>query len=394
MRILFIDVNCKNSSTGNIVYFLHSECIKHGFQSSICYGRGKKIKEKNIFKFGIDVETCLHAFLTRVTGYTGCFSFFSTARLIAYIKRFKPNVVHIHELHAYFVNVTKLLNFLKKSKIKVIFTNHCEFIYTGKCGHAKECDKYSKKCGSCPHLKDYPSSLFFDHTSHMLASKKKIFEGWKDCYFVSPSSWLNQRMDSSFLSEKKRVVIHNGIDTNMFSCGNISSESKNQIIILSVAPNIMSDLKGGERIIELASLFEQHNLKFVLVGANGAYKKPIPDNVEIKGIVSNKDELINMYRLSDVFIVSSSFENYPTTSLEAQCCGLPVCGFDVGGVKETILPGNGGVVPFGDLESMKRMILEILSKKADKLNVSNRSKNEFSNHKMFEKYLELYKKVL
>lgn len=134
MKVLYIDVNCKQSSTGQIVYSLFSNCKKHNIETAICYGRGPKIKEQNIFKFGLDWETRLHALLTRLTGYMGKYSYFSTRRLISFIKKFKPDIVHIHELHSYFVNIKHLIYFLKKSKIKTIITNHCEFLYTGKCG--------------------------------------------------------------------------------------------------------------------------------------------------------------------------------------------------------------------------------------------------------------------
>ena len=113
MKVLLIDVVCKYGSTGKIVYDLYNEINSRGDEAAICYGRGPKIKEKNIYKFGLDFETYLHALLTRFTGFTGCFSYFSTRRLIRFIKKFKPDVVHFHELHAYFLNVNRLLKFLK-----------------------------------------------------------------------------------------------------------------------------------------------------------------------------------------------------------------------------------------------------------------------------------------
>lgn len=394
MKILYIDVNCKNSSTGDIVYSLYSNCIESGIDAAVCYGRGQKINEKNIFKFGIDFETYLHAFLTRITGFTGCFSIVSTNRLIKYIKRFKPDIVHIHELHAYFVNISRLLNYLKKNGIKTVFTNHCEFIYTGKCGHAKECLRYSDKCGKCPHLRDYPSSLFFDRTSKMLKIKKKIFEDWDECVFVSPSKWLDARMDSSFLKNKKRYIIHNGINTNVFTAKEIVNTLHDKKTILSVAPNIMSDLKGGERIIKLARLFSGQNVEFVLVGDTINYPTPVPNNVKIYPLVSDKKQLIDFYQNSDVFLICSSFENFPTTCIEAQCCGVPICGFNVGGVAETILPGNGVVVEYGNLNALKSTIESLLVSDKDKQDISLKSKTEFSNKRMFETYLDLYKRIV
>ena len=127
MRILYIDVNCKHSSTGNIVYGLFSCCKSAGIESAVCYGRGPLIKERGVYKFGIDFETLIHAFLTRLTGLMGYFSFFSTRRLIRYIKHFKPDIIHVHELYAYFVNVPQLLNFLKKATIKLFLQTIVSF---------------------------------------------------------------------------------------------------------------------------------------------------------------------------------------------------------------------------------------------------------------------------
>ena len=120
MKILLIDVNCKQSSTGKIVYALYEQLKQAGHTAAVCYGRGTKIKEEGIYKFGLDWETCLHAGLARLTGKNGYYSPFSTRRLIAYIEEFKPDLIHLHELHAYFVNIYPLLAYIKRRKIPVV----------------------------------------------------------------------------------------------------------------------------------------------------------------------------------------------------------------------------------------------------------------------------------
>ena len=142
MKILLIDACCKYGSTGKIVYSLY-QCIKQsGHTVAVCYGRGEEINEPNIYKFGLDWETYLHAGLARLTGKNGYYSPLSTKRLINYIEKFKPDVIHIHELHAYFVNIYPLLEYIKKKKIKVVWTFHCEYMYTGRCGYSYECNKW------------------------------------------------------------------------------------------------------------------------------------------------------------------------------------------------------------------------------------------------------------
>ena len=394
MKVLFIDVTCKYGSTGNIVYSLHQSCIANGIESAVCYGRGPKLREPNIHKFGLNIETYIHAFLTRVTGYTGCFSFFSTRRLIKFIKKFNPDIVHIHELHAYFVNVVPLLSFLKKRGTKVIFTNHCEFLYTGKCGHSKECTRYQDQCGSCPHVKDYPASLFFDHTAHMLFQKKSVFQDWDNCYFTSPSKWLNNKMSLSFLKDKARFVVHNGIDTKQFFFSGSKTKQGKQKTILSIAPNIMSDLKGGYRVLELAKRFQQEEINFILVGSDKKISGELPSNATILPRINDKNKLIQLYNSADAFLICSSNETFPTTSLEAQCCGLPIYGFDVGGVKETIVEGNGILVPFPNIDALEELIRRQIFKPIDHQAISKRGIARFSNDTMFENYLHLYQGLL
>lgn len=271
-RVLLLDVNCKGSSTGKIVYDLYTNLRADGRAAAICYGRGENIEEENIYKFGLDWETNIHAGLSRITGYNGYFSYFSTRRLINYIEQFKPDLIHIHELHAYFVNIKPLIEYIKSKNIPVVWTFHCEYMYTGKCGHAYECKNYQNECGNCPAVKDYPKSLWLDKTRQMLEMKKKLLGDW-NFTIVTPSQWLADRVKTSFLKDKEIKVIHNGIDTNVFhpvDANDLKKElniPENSKVVLAVAPNIMSESKGGKWVLKLAEKMKNENVFFVLVGA-------------------------------------------------------------------------------------------------------------------------------
>lgn len=271
-RVLLIDVNCKFSSTGKIVYNLFKGLKEDGREAAICYGRGDEIHEEGIYKFGLDWETNIHAGLARITGYNGCFSPLSTKRLIAYIEEFQPDVIHIHELHAYFVNIKPLLEYIKKRKIKVVWTFHCEYMYTGKCGHAYSCTNFMHGCGKCPAVHEYPKSLFIDRTKQMFSMKRKAMNGL-DVEIVAPSEWLAKRVKMSFLQNVKISIIHNGIDTNIFKEQNTKSlrnelkiPSENQVV-LAVAPDIMSESKGGKWVLKLAESMKDKPITFILIGA-------------------------------------------------------------------------------------------------------------------------------
>jgi putative colanic acid biosynthesis glycosyltransferase len=395
MKVLLIDVNCKYSSTGKIVYDLYTALNLNGHTAAICYGRGPLVEGKNIYKFSSNIEVKLHALLTRITGLTGYFSYFATRNLLKFIERFKPDVVHIHELHAYFVNIAPVINYLKENNIKTIWTFHCEFMYTGKCGYAFDCDNWRNKCGNCPQVKGYPSSFFFDFTKKMFKDKKKLFEGFINLQIVTPSQWLADRVKRSFLGNQKISVIHNGIDTqNVFFPRTFDHlKSKHQIteekIILAAAPGIMEERKGGKYIIELAKRFRNQKFKFILIGVDNLNEK-FDDNIVVLGRTKNQTELAEYYSMANVFVICSSRENFPTTCIEALSCGTPIVGFDTGGTKETAPGELGTFVSYGDLDGLQNAILETNKSKELSEKCETFGKMMYSNNRMYESYMSLY----
>jgi putative colanic acid biosynthesis glycosyltransferase len=401
MKVLLIDVNYKNSSTGKIVYDLYNSLTSDGHTVSVCYGRGPEVNESNVYKFSSNLEVYIHAFLTRVTGFTGNYSYFSTKNLINYIKDFNPDVVHIHELHAYFVNIAPVMKFLKENNIKTVWTFHCEFMYTGKCGHAYECEKWKSECGKCPQIKEYPASIFFDFTKKMFNEKKLLFQNFNNLTIVTPSNWLASRVKQSFLKDKKIQVIHNGIDTiNTFyprTFEHLRQKHKlsDEKIVLAVAPDILSEQKGGRLVLELAKKLRGERIKFILIGVEDLNEK-FDENVLALGRTTNQAELAEYYSLADLFVICSKRENFPTTCLEAISCGTPVIGFDEGGTKETA-PGNYGVfISHGDTDKLAKVMMSVLTGEY-KLNSMEKcvkfGKEEYDKNIMYQKYKILYEQM-
>lgn len=394
MRVLLIDVNCKNSSTGKIVYDLYNEINKReGWEAAICYGRGAEIQEPNIYKFSTNIEIYFHTFLTRVTGLTGCFSPLATLNLIRYIKKFKPDVIHIHELHGYFVNINSLIKFIKENNIKTIWTFHCEFMYTGKCGYAYECEKWKDVCKNCPDIKRYPKSLFFDFTYKMFLDKKKIFENFNNLIIVTPSQWLRNRVKESFLKDFKVEVIHNGIDTEIFRPQPYEDLLKKhniyeKKIILSVAPDIMSERKGGKWVVKLASKFQNEDCVFILIGVKDLSEN-FPKNVIALGRTENQVELAKYYSMADLFLICSEKETFSMTCAEAISCGIPVIGFK-SGAPETVFT-ESIFVDYGDIKTLKNKVIEFLeSDKLDNIDIVNEGKIKYSKETMVTNYLDIY----
>ncbi|EKO3599086.1 glycosyltransferase [Vibrio metschnikovii] len=394
MKVLLIDVNYQHSSTGKIVHDLAHELINSGHQSRVLFGRGERIDNNIATRIASTWEVYFHALMTRLTGLVGVFSYFATKKVISEIKKFQPDVVHLHELHGYYLNYSEIIHFLKESNIPVVWTFHCEFAYTGKCGYAYDCEKWKTECSSCPQIKEYPTSLHFDFTRHMFNKKKSDFSGFRLLTIVTPSSWLAQRVKQSFLSQHDVRVIHNGIDTDTVFYPRFLDKDDNQKVVLAVAPDIMSERKGGEWVLELAQRFDQ-SVKFILVGVVGSVPD-LPKNVVVIERTTNQDELANYYSQADLFLICSKRENFPTTCLEAISCGTPVVGFDEGGTAETA-PGNlGYFVPFGDLDALELVINDYFFGHSliDESLCRPYAESHYSKQAMCKAYLDLYSQVL
>jgi putative colanic acid biosynthesis glycosyltransferase len=400
MRIILIDVNYKYSSTGKIVFDLKNQIILSGNQAFVAYGRGPKTIDKNVFKFGIWIETLLDAFLTRITGLVGYFSIFSTFRLISYINKIKPDIIHLHEIHSYFLNLPIFYNFIKSKGIKVIHTLHNEFIYTGKCWNTIGCNKFVSGCYSCPKIKEYPKSWIFDFTNFMQKNKISLINGIKNITFVSPSIWLKNNFSNSLLKNKDCVVIRNGIEiheikpstkNNFFLNNGIPVNFSKYILFVSSDP--FSDNKGGKYIFEMAKLNKDY---FYLIIGDSSNTISKESNVLIFPKTNDHLILHSFYYYFDASLILSKHENLPTVVIESFCAGTPVFGFHSKGSKELVSTQLGSLVYYGDLTALMHKLLDFFNKNSDKIwskhEIMEYGKKLFSKKRMFSDYLNLYNK--
>ena len=278
MKVLQVNCVYKTGSTGKITADLHNAFKKNDIESVVCYGRGKRVNEPNVYKTCGELYSKLNNLLSRFTGimYGGCF--FSTNRLISIIKKEKPDIVHLQCINGYFVNIYRLVNWLKKNNIKTVLTLHAEFMFTANCGHSFDCEGWKTGCGKCPKFKAETKSLFFDGTARSFKKMQKAFEGFKNENLIvaSVSPWLMERAkQSSILAGKQHTVVMNGLDTGVFyrrEVGAVKSELgiADEKIIFHVTPNFNNDpdyIKGGYYIIKLAEMLKGENVKIIAAGS-------------------------------------------------------------------------------------------------------------------------------
>jgi len=363
MKIAQIDVNYNFSSTGKIVADLVTGLGNLGHSTMVCYGRGPDSKDDNVYRICSRAEFLLHAIGTRVTGLTGGFSPHATRRLIEHLERFMPDIVHLHDLHGYYVNIHPVVDYLKKRAIPTVWTFHCEFMYTGKCGFSFDCDKWKTECENCPTLKEYPKSWFFDFTRRMFREKQSLFVDFEGVHLVAPSEWLANRMRQSIVRYKPISVVPNGLDVETFCrCAAKELRSslwlKNEYVVLSVGADLLSERKGGRWVLELARRNPNSDMMFVMVGVDQVPKQ-IPSNVRMIPRIFDQRLLAKYYSLADVLLLTSKKETFSMVIAESLACGTPVVGFDSGAPKEVASPGFGEFVSYADIGALESLLLRV-----------------------------------
>jgi N-acetyl sugar amidotransferase len=401
MRVAQIDVVYDQGSTGKIVSALHRGLVSHGFQSMVFFGRGQPSSDLQAVKVSYGLETLIDAALSRVSGYTGCFSPLSTRNLISELERYQPDIVHLHELHGYFINYTVLLEYLIDRGIPIVWTMHSEYAFTGRCGFTLGCDQWKTECIKCPTLESYPVSYYFDRSREQFKRKRAIASKLNSVLFVSVSSWLCNRIKQSIFKDYPSTVVHNGIDTTQFFFPSDFSDLiarhrlDGRYVVLSVAPDLMSPTKGGHWVLELAKRLRNEPIHFVMIGVK---EKSIdaPDNVIILPPIYNQRELAKYYSLADIFLITSQSETFSLTTAESLACGTPVFGFDCGGPTEVAPEPFGHFVPFGNIDQLTSVFRQVRNgslRIADSHECVLYARTNYSEARMVDDYLAIYQQM-
>lgn len=401
MKVLQVNCVYKTGSTGKITADLHNAFKKNDIESVVCYGRGKRVNEPNVYKTCGELYSKLNNLLSRFTGimYGGCF--FSTNRLISIIKKEKPDIVHLQCINGYFVNIYRLVNWLKKNNIKTVLTLHAEFMFTANCGHSFDCEGWKTGCGKCPKFKAKTKSLFFDGTARSFKKMQKAFEGFKNENLIvaSVSPWLMERAKQSpILAGKQHTVVMNGLDTGVFyprEVGAVKSELgiADEKIIFHVTPNFNNDpdyIKGGYYIIKLAEMLKGENVKIIAAGSYPENLK-VPDNILLLGKVSDQNRLAELYSMADITVIASKRETFSMVCAESLCCGTPVAGFKAGGPEAISLDKYSRFVDYGDLKSLYTAVNDLLREARNGEKISKDASAAYGSRVMSENYINIYR---
>lgn len=355
MRILQINAVANSGSTGRIAEEIGNVLIANGHESHIAYGRGRASSNSHLFKIGSQLDVYWHGAYTLITDKHGFASQRATQHLIKHIDSIKPDLIALHNLHGYYINLPILFEYINTTEIPVVWTLFDCWAFTGHCTYFDDinCTKWQTQCEKCPKYKRYPSS-WVDHSLGNFQEKRKLFTSVKKMTLITHSQWLGDLVKASFLRNYPVHVTPSAINLDLFQPSPSSLRERfglaNKKIILGCA-STWSNRKGYPDFIKLAQQLDER-YQIVMIGLNQKELKGLPKHIIGLQRTENIEELAQWYSLAQVFVNPTSQDNFPTTNLEALACGTPVITYNTGGSPEAVDEHTGFVIAKGNIQGI------------------------------------------
>ncbi len=396
-KILQINVTVNSGSHGRIAEELGIISLEENYFNYIAAAYTNNPSRNVVIKIGNGFDRKLHVLKTRLFDWHGFGSTLVTRKLVHEIGSIDPDIIHLHNIHGYFLNARVLFEYLKKAAKPVIWTLHDCWPFTGHCSHFEriKCEKWQTECYECPNKRGYPASWFFDNSRNNFREKKELFCSLDNMVIVSPSEWLSRHLKKSFLSKYSINVIRNGVDTEIFKPASSNETCRTIRIpfkyILGVASN-WNECKGLNDFFKLRELVSP-DLKLVLIGLSKSQIRSLPRGIIGITRTENTNELAELYSAAEVLVNPTYVDNFPSVNLEALACGTPVITYKTGGCPESIDENTGIVIEKGDITGLNYAISIIINSKFrfTKEQCRTRAQIHFSSKKRFNDYLKLYK---
>ena len=402
MRILQINSVYRVGSTGKIVDSIASELRGQGHEVFTCYGLGNNHYDDYSRKICQNIEHKVNALWARISGIPFGGFYLANRRFVGIIKQYSPDVVHVHCVNSFTINIYRLLKYLACNDIKTVVTLHAEFFHTGSCSHAFDCKKWETGCHHCDVYMRESASIFVDRSATAWMRMRRAFNGFKpeNIVITAVSPWLaNRAKRSPFLSRYRIVYVPNGVNTLVFhykpTIGLIDKEEYKKVILF-VAPYFNldeTDLKGGRYLPVLAQMHS--DCKFIVVASRTDVRVgQLPSNVQLWGKAKSQEELAQLYSEADATILLSKRETFSMVTAESLCCGTPVVGFKAGGPDSIALKNYSRFVEYADIQDLSDALNKCLDMDRVPHKISKMAISAYSQGKMATLYLNVYNSLL
>lgn len=399
-KLLLVNASINSTSTGRIAEEIGRQAKAEGFDVVAGYGFVNNNSSLHTIKIGDKVDHYIHAIETRIFDNHGFGSRNATKAFLKEVNSYNVDIVNLHNIHGYYLNVESLANFLNELDKPVVWTFHDCWPITGHCSYfdAVNCDRWKTGCFHCSNKHGYPTSKFIDNSKNNFERKRELFRSIKNLTIVTPCNWMANIVRQSFLGDKEIRVIYNGVNTDVFNPApiNIISELKQSLglqdkrIILGVA-SVWDKRKGLEDFKKL-SLSLNENEHIVLIGLNDDQKSSLPKKITGISRTENVEQLAAFYSMADVFVNPTYVDNFPTTNIEALACGTPVVTYNTGGSLEAIDEKTGKVVDKGDINALLLAVRELYNENNTR-QCRDRAIMYFDSRDRFSDYVNLFKEL-
>jgi glycosyltransferase involved in cell wall biosynthesis len=399
VRILQINAVANSGSTGRIAEEIGNVLLEQGHESYIAYGRNQATSSSKLIKIGTKRDVYLHGAYTLLTDKHAFASKKATKELLKEIDAIKPDLIALHNLHGYYINIEILFKYIKAKNIPIVWTLFDCWAFTGHCTYFDDidCRKWETHCHKCPKYDKYPKSLV-DNSFLNFKNKKELFTSVDNMQIITHSKWLSGLVKKSFLSNYKTHVTPSAINLDLFKPMESDLKTKFNIddkkVILGCA-SVWSERKGLNDFLKLNKLIDT-NYQIVLIGLSKKQLNQLPKGIIGLNRTESIKELAEWYSVASVFVNPTTQDNFPTTNIEALACGTPVITYNTGGSPEAIDTETGEVVDKGNIDGILKAIKSLEAKDQVLLsdNCVKRAEKRFDKKHRYLDYLNIFEKLI
>lgn len=383
-------------STGRIAEQLGQLAIKHGWESYIAYGREAKHSQSRLIKIGDKWDVRLHAVCSKLIDRHGLFSKSATMKLLEQLNEINPDVVHLHNIHGYYIHVPKLLEYLRDKNIATIITMHDFWLMTGHCAYINSsCEKWKEGCGHCNRLSQYPSAMW-DNSASNWKWKDNIFRNMPNITLVPVSQWLANFVKHSLLKSLHSYVIHNGIDISIFRPYErepvVNNIDWNKFTIMCIATR-WTEANGIKDVLNM-SMHLPSDSQVVMVGLEKSQIANLPTNIIGLQKIENLAQLKELYTKSHVIFNPNREVTFGLVTAEAMACGTPAIVLRGTAGEELVNDETGYVVD--SIYDVPKLIDKIKEENTKERSAKCRRRviTHFNADVQFLKYIDLYNRLI
>ena len=396
-KLLQINSVVNTGSTGRIAEQLGEMAMAQGWASYIAFGREARESKSQLVRIGSKWGVYLHAIASKYLDNHGLMSRWATRSFLKEVDTIKPDVVHLHNIHGYYINYPMLFRYLKEKNIPTVITMHDFWLMTGHCAYInRTCDRWKNGCSNCPRLDQYPAAKR-DASASNWQKKAALFSDAPNVTLVPVSYWLGRYADESLLHPVKKQVIYNGIDTEVFKPYDmkdalVKGVDWSKFTIMTIAAR-WTEANGYRDVLQLRQLLRE-DCQIVMVGLDTEQIKALPKNIVGFKKTENFTQLQELYSKPDVILNPNTEVTFGLVTVEAMACGTPAIVLRDTAGEELVDEQTGFVVDKVEEVVQQIPTIKSLNKEQTAKACRQRVQTLFEASKQHQKYIDLYNRLI